>query len=88
MPPRTATSPTSRSSPACAPSVSCPRPVRATLSVMRKGDRLGRTMQWRGKICPDGVGGTAELAAFDYWDVDEGGYPVFDENDGRNGLLY
>ena len=51
------------------------------------GDRLGPTMQWRCKICPDGVGESADLVACDNWEVDEQGYPVFDEGDGRSGLL-
>ncbi len=51
------------------------------------GDRLGPTVQWRCKICPDGVGESADLAACDYWETDENGYPLFEEGDGRSGLL-
>lgn len=51
------------------------------------GDRLGPTMQWRCKICADGVGESADLVACDYWEVDAQGYPVFEEGDGRSGLL-
>lgn len=51
------------------------------------GRRLGPTMQWRCKICPDGVGESADLAVCDYWDSDGDGYPRFDEDDGRSGLL-
>lgn len=51
------------------------------------GDRLGPTMQWRCKICPDGVGESADLAACDYWETDGKGYPLFEEGDGRSGLL-
>ncbi len=51
------------------------------------GDRLGPTMQWRCKICPDGVGESADLSVCDYWDVDERGYPLFEEANGRSGLL-
>lgn len=51
------------------------------------GDRLGPTIQWRCKICPDGVGESADLAACDYWETDAEGYPLFEEGDGRSGLL-
>ncbi|WP_218192251.1 Coenzyme F420 hydrogenase/dehydrogenase, beta subunit C-terminal domain [Brachybacterium avium] len=51
------------------------------------GKRLGPTMQWRCKICPDGVGESADLAVCDFWEVDERGYPRFDEDDGKSGLL-
>lgn len=51
------------------------------------GDRLGPTMQWRCKICPDGVGESADISVCDYWEVDEQGYPVFDDAAGRSGLL-
>lgn len=51
------------------------------------GERLGPTVQWRCKICPDGVGESADLAACDYWETDEKGYPLFEEGDGRSGLL-
>lgn len=51
------------------------------------GDRLGPAVQWRCKICPDGVGESADLAACDYWETDERGYPLFEEGDGRSGLL-
>lgn len=51
------------------------------------GDRLGPSVQWRCKICPDGVGESADLAACDYWETDERGYPLFEEGDGRSGLL-
>lgn len=51
------------------------------------GDKLGPSMQWRCKICPDGVGESADLAACDYWETDAAGYPLFEEGDGRSGLL-
>lgn len=51
------------------------------------GDRLGPTVQWRCKICPDGVGESADISVCDYWEVDEQGYPVFDDAEGRSGLL-
>ena len=51
------------------------------------GEELGPTMQWRCKICPDGVGESADLVAADYWESDENGYPTFDEGDGVSALL-
>lgn len=51
------------------------------------GDSLGPATQWRCKICPDGVGESADIAAADSWEVSEGGYPVFGENAGRSALL-
>lgn len=51
------------------------------------GKRLGPTVQWRCKICPDGVGESADLSVCDYWEVDDRGYPLFAEADGRSGLL-
>jgi coenzyme F420 hydrogenase subunit beta len=51
------------------------------------GQHLGRTTQWRCKICPDGVGESADIAAGDLWRVDERGYPVFAESDGMSVLI-
>ena len=51
------------------------------------GRHLGRTTQWRCKICPDGVGESADIAAGDLWRVDERGYPVFAESDGMSVLI-
>lgn len=51
------------------------------------GERLGPSMQWRCKICPDGVGESADIVAADFWDADESGYPVFTEQDGVSALL-
>lgn len=51
------------------------------------GKALGPTTQWRCKICPDGVGESADVAAADSWDVSDGGYPVFSEQKGRSALL-
>lgn len=51
------------------------------------GDALGPTTQWRCKICPDGIGESADIAAADSWEMSEGGYPVFGENEGRSALL-
>lgn len=51
------------------------------------GKSLGPTAQWRCKICPDGVGESADITAADSWEVDERGYPVFREQEGRSALL-
>ena len=51
------------------------------------GRELGPTVQWRCKICPDGVGEAADIVAADYWQSDERGYPVFDERAGVSALL-
>jgi coenzyme F420 hydrogenase subunit beta len=51
------------------------------------GEHLGRTTQWRCKICPDGVGESADIAAGDLWRVDERGYPAFAESDGMSVVI-
>ena len=51
------------------------------------GQHLGRATQWRCKICPDGVGESADISAADYWRTDERGYPVFTEGAGCSALL-
>jgi len=51
------------------------------------GRDLGPTTQWRCKICPDGVGESADIVAADYWESDSDGYPVFDEAEGVSALI-
>lgn len=51
------------------------------------GKALGPTTQWRCKMCPDGVGESADIAAADSWDSDDRGYPTFGEQEGRSALL-
>ena len=51
------------------------------------GRSLGPTVQWRCKICPDGVGESADVAAGDFWRTDERGYPLFEETTGASALL-
>ncbi len=51
------------------------------------GSELGPTIQWRCKVCPDGVGEAADIVAADYWHADADGYPVFTEGDGVSALL-
>jgi coenzyme F420 hydrogenase subunit beta len=46
------------------------------------GKHLGKQLQWRCKLCPDGTGAHADIAVGDYWDADEKGFPVFGEQDG------
>lgn len=51
------------------------------------GQALGPAAQWRCKICPDGIGESADIVAADFWESDEDGYPVFDEGSGLSALL-
>ncbi len=51
------------------------------------GSTLGRAVQWRCKICPDGIGESADITAGDLWHADEHGYPVFTESDGVSALV-
>lgn len=51
------------------------------------GKHLGPTTQWRCKICPDGVGESADLSAADFWKTDERGYPDFTDGAGCSALL-
>ncbi len=51
------------------------------------GDILSKEVQFRCKICPDGVGGAADVAAADAWYGGETGYPEFEEADGRSLIL-
>lgn len=55
---------------------------------MRYADSWGRhlssAVQARCKICPDGVGGVADVACADAWYGGESGYPQFEEQDGRS----
>ncbi|QEE60492.1 hypothetical protein FVA74_02080 [Salinibacterium sp. dk2585] len=51
------------------------------------GAHLGPTAQWRCKLCPDGVGESADLVAADFWHTDDRGYPVFTESEGVSALV-
>ncbi|MFL5297723.1 MAG: Coenzyme F420 hydrogenase/dehydrogenase, beta subunit C-terminal domain [Phenylobacterium sp.] len=51
------------------------------------GGFLSREVQFRCKICPDAVGGVADVAAADAWYGGETGYPTFEELDGRSLVL-
>ena len=48
------------------------------------GDVLSKEVQFRCKICPDAVGGVADIACADAWYGDDAGYPSFDEAEGRS----
>ena len=48
------------------------------------GKFLSSRVQFRCKICPDPVGGVADIACADAWYGGESGYPQFDEADGRS----
>jgi len=51
------------------------------------GEHLSPEVQFRCKICPDAVGGAADLACADAWYEDENGYPSFDEGEGRSMIV-
>ena len=51
------------------------------------GGELSREVQFRCKICPDAVGGVADIACADAWYGGEKGYPQFDEQGGRSLIM-
>ncbi|MEV7496696.1 Coenzyme F420 hydrogenase/dehydrogenase, beta subunit C-terminal domain [Micrococcus luteus] len=51
------------------------------------GRSLGPAVQWRCRLCVDGVGESADITAGDYWESDERGYPLFDDAAGRSALI-
>jgi coenzyme F420 hydrogenase subunit beta len=51
------------------------------------GVHLTREVQFRCKICPDAVGGVADVSCADAWYGDERGYPVFEDQPGRSLVL-
>lgn len=51
------------------------------------GGHLSKEVQFRCKICPDGVGGVADIACADAWYGGESGYPTFEETDGRSLII-
>jgi coenzyme F420 hydrogenase subunit beta len=48
------------------------------------GEHLTRHVQFRCKICPDAVGGVADIACADAWFGGETGYPTFEDQAGRS----
>lgn len=51
------------------------------------GAHLSKEVQFRCKICPDAVGGLADIACADAWYGGETGYPQFEEADGRSLIM-
>jgi coenzyme F420 hydrogenase subunit beta len=51
------------------------------------GGCLGRDLPWRCKLCPDGTGGSADIAVGDFWDADARGFPLFAERDGTSVVI-
>ncbi|GIX19291.1 MAG: hypothetical protein KatS3mg120_0967 [Erythrobacter sp.] len=51
------------------------------------GSILNRHLQFRCKICPDGIGEFADIVCADGWHVDKAGRPLFAESDGRSLIL-
>jgi coenzyme F420 hydrogenase subunit beta len=51
------------------------------------GGILSRHVQFRCKICADGVGGAADVVCADAWHCDARGYPLFEEADGHSLVL-
>lgn len=51
------------------------------------GRALGPTVQWRCRLCPDGVGESADITAGDFWRADKEGYPNFSEGAGISVLI-
>lgn len=51
------------------------------------GAVLGPATHWRCKLCPDGVGESADVVAADLWRIDDRGYPAFIEGAGSSALI-
>lgn len=51
------------------------------------GNHLGRDLQWRCKICPDGTGEDSDIAVGDFWKSDARGYPLFDDAAGESVVI-
>lgn len=51
------------------------------------GGYLAKDVQFRCKICPDAVGGVADIACADAWYGGEAGYPTFEEQAGRSLII-
>lgn len=51
------------------------------------GKHLGRDLQWRCKLCPDGTGEHSDVSVGDYWHSDERGYPIFDDASGNSAVI-
>lgn len=51
------------------------------------GTILNRHLQFRCKICADGIGSFADVVCADAWECDEKGYPIFEEGEGSSLIL-
>ncbi|TVL14810.1 hypothetical protein AYJ02_12160 [Shewanella algae] len=51
------------------------------------GEYLNQTLPLICKICPDGIGMSADIVCADYWETDKSGYPVFDDKPGKSLLI-
>lgn len=51
------------------------------------GGILNKHLQFRCKICPDGIGEFADIVCADGWHFDESGKAIFKERDGRSLIL-
>lgn len=51
------------------------------------GNVLGRKLQARCKLCPDGTGEHADIAVGDFWASDDKGFPVFENADGNSVII-
>jgi len=51
------------------------------------GDVLSSHVQFRCKVCPDGVGAFADIVCADAWHCDERGYPIFEEEEGKSLII-
>ncbi|MBM7241661.1 Coenzyme F420 hydrogenase/dehydrogenase, beta subunit C-terminal domain [Rhodococcus fascians] len=51
------------------------------------GAHLGKQLQWRCKLCPDGTGTFADISVGDFWVSDEKGFPIFSEGKGESVVI-
>lgn len=51
------------------------------------GKNLGRRLQNRCKLCPDGTGEHADIVVGDYWATDAQGFPVFADAEGNSVVI-
>jgi len=51
------------------------------------GSVLGKNLQWRCKICPDGCGQLADVSVGDLWETDKRGFPLFEDGDGISVII-
>lgn len=51
------------------------------------GQQLGRSLQYRCKICVDGTGADADLSVGDFWRADARGFPTFESAEGNSVVL-